>query len=132
MSSTFHRHMCAKSSGVVLPALFNYGRGKGVRLRRCRRCLPSSTSSPLGYRCFCCLGSACGSNFCVAEGVESRTPNPPMSSSKSVFFLPVAGPPLLISPVLLEISSLSEPWSVDSLSGATLNVTQMFLFANFS
>ena len=34
------------------------------------------------------------------------------------FFFPVAGPPLF-SPVLLELSSLSEPCSVDNLSGAT-------------
>ena len=40
----FRRHLCAASSGVVLLALFSYGRGNGVGLERY---LPSSTSSPL-------------------------------------------------------------------------------------
>ena len=47
---TFRRHLCAASSGVVLPVLFS-GRRKGVGLQRR---LLSSTSSPLGY---CCWGS---------------------------------------------------------------------------
>ena len=60
------------------------------------------------------LLSACSGNSCVLEGGGSQTPHPPMSSM-SVFFLLAAGPPLLISPVLLELSSLNEPWYVDSL-----------------
>ena len=55
----------------------------------------------------------------MQKGRRSWTPNPLMLSSKSVFFLPAAGPPLLKSPVLLEPSSLNKPWSVDGLSGAT-------------
>ena len=64
-----------------------------------------------GLSLFLLLGlSACGGNFCIAEGGESWTSNLLMSSSKLVFFLPAAGPPLLKSPVLLELSSLNEPW----------------------
>ena len=64
-----------------------------------------------GLPLFLLLGlSACRGKFCIVEGERSWTPNLPMSSSKSVFFLPAAGPPLLISPVLLELSSLNEPW----------------------
>ena len=63
----------------------------------------------VGLSLFLLLGlSACSGNFCVAEGGGSRIPNPPMSFSKSVFFLPAAGPPLLISVVLLELSFLNE------------------------
>ena len=51
-SSTFCRHLCAASSGVVLLALFNYGRGKQVELQCRWRCCPS-TSLLLGYRCSC-------------------------------------------------------------------------------
>ena len=66
--------------------------------------------------CWVTAVSAAGSgNFCVAEGGRSQTPNS-KSSSKFVFFLPASGPPLLSSPVLLELSSLHEPWSVDTLS----------------
>ena len=73
---------------------------------------PSTVSSffyllAAGLSLFLLLGlSACDDNFWVAEGGGSRTPNPPMSSSKS-FFFQAAGPPLLKSPVLLELSSLN-------------------------
>ena len=62
----------------------------------------------IGLSLFLLLGlSACSGNFCIAEGGGSRTPNPPMSSSKSVFFLPAAGPPLLISLFSKRESSLT-------------------------
>ena len=112
LSSMFYHHLCAASSGGVLLALFNYGRGKGVRFQHCRRCRPSSSSSPLGCLCFCCWGSLLVVATSVAEGEESRASNPPMSSSKSVFFLPAAGSPLFKSPVLVELSFLNNPWSI--------------------
>ena len=69
---------------------------------------------------FLLLGlSACSGNFCIAEGRGHRTTNLPMSSSKSIFFLAASRPPLLISLVLVELSSLNKPWSMDSLSGVT-------------
>ena len=65
-----------------------------------------------GLSLFRLLGlSACSVNFCFAEGGGSHNPNPPMSVSKSVFFLPADGLPQLISPVWLKLSSLHEPWS---------------------
>ena len=99
------------SSGVVLPALFNYGRGKGLKT-------PTLSSFffllAAGLSLFLLLGlSACSGYFCIAEGAGSWTQNPPMLLSKSVFFLPATRPPLLISPVLLELSSLKGPWSVE-------------------
>ena len=52
-------------------------------------------------------------------GRRSCTPTSPMTL-KSVFFLLAAGLLLLLLPVLLELSSLTKLWSVDSLSGATI------------
>ena len=88
---------------------------KGARLQRCRCCRPWSPSifSPPGLLLFPLpvLGlSAWRGDFRVAAGEGSWTPNSPMSSSKSVFFLLAAELHLFFLPVLLELSSLTELW----------------------
>ena len=106
---TFRRLLCAASLGVVLPALFS-GRRKGVGLQRR---LLSSTSSPLGY---CCWGSLLVAGTSVLQlgkgsGLQIRRCRPRSPSS----FSQPPGDRCSFVRCLLELSSLNEPWSVNSL-----------------
>ena len=72
--------------------------------------MPSTVSFFLlaaGLSLFLLLGLAgSAGNICVAGELDSKSADVVL---KVVFFLPAAGPPLLKSPVLLELSSLSKP-----------------------
>ena len=114
LSSTFCHHLCAASSGAVLPAFFNYGRGKesdsdGVVLLPPRRCVVSVSAARalcLWWQLLCC-GRGREPNFKSADVILKVSLLPP-----------TAGPSLLKSPVLLELFSLNEPWSVyDTIDG---------------
>ena len=115
----FRHHLCVASSGVGLSALFNIVVGKkegGEGIRTQTSPILSSLKSAF-YLLFLLPNIATST---LQQGkAAGLQPLPISSSSKSVFFLLFAGPQLLLLPVLLELSSLTELWSMDRSSGAT-------------